>query len=300
MRVVRENAEFTAVLLVVFCMAVLGLTDNFVGFLSGEISVWQFLGMRACAALAAVAGWIWVTGGTVRAKNLRGVAARTLCYGIALFLYFAALGYVPIAEAAAGLFTAPMFIVLLSVLLYSERIGIFRIVAVIVGFIGVLVILRPFGGAFHIASLMPLAAGVFYAMGLIETRQRCAAEATSTLVFWFFCSQTIMGIAGMIFVAWFMGDGVSGFLTHPPVVPSASAIFWTLGTSVGAVIAITCQTRAYQMAQASTLSVFEYSFLVFACFWGWVLWQQSLDVWDIVGMVMIAMAGCIIAVRTTD
>ena len=70
---------------------------------------------------------------------------------------------------------------------------------------------------------------------------------------------------------------------------------WTVLSSLGALMAISSQTRAYQMADASVLSVFEYSFLIFASFWGWVLWEQALDIWDVIGMIMIATAGSGIA-----
>ncbi len=294
------NNTMKGALLVILCMFTLGVTDNFVKFFADELSVWQFHFVRGIMIAVFMGLYAAVTRATLRPKNVKIVALRSFLYGIGMFLYFGAIGTIPVSIAAAGLFLAPIFMLIFSTYLFRQPIGIYRIVAVLLGFGGVLMILRPFGTALDPVAILPVIGAVFYALAMIVTSTKCQDEGTVCLVFWFFMVLGLIGVIGMIVIAMTgLADSVpNSFLVRPVVMPTAAAWFWIFMQAVGSIIGISAQTKGYQMVEASTLSVFEYSFLLFASIWGWILWNETLGPWDILGMALIAVAGITIAYRS--
>jgi drug/metabolite transporter (DMT)-like permease len=287
----------------IFSFAVLiGLTDNLVRLIAPEVGVWQFHFTRSVMAGAVLLIAARPLGLRLRPKNLRPVVVRSVVQALAVMIYFGALAFLPVATAAAGLFTAPIFVLLISRFALGHRFGPVRVAAVAMGFVGVAMVLGPeaMGGA-SLAALFPVLAGVFYAVSVIATRQWCAGESTETLTMGFFLGLAAWGIVGMVVLAVLpipVPEGANGFVLRGWVWPSAYFLGWTLVQAVGALIAIAMSVRAYQMAEASRVSVFEYMALPAAAFWGWVLWDEQPLLLAVLGMGLIAASGILIALRS--
>jgi len=129
--------------MILTAMALMGLVDNYVVVIADTAGLWQFQVLRSSLALVLLATAARVAGWRLRPVSLPRVVARSAVVSAALMIYFAALALLPIAQAVAGLFTAPMFILLISIGLYGERVGAVRLGAVAAGFAGVLLVLRP-------------------------------------------------------------------------------------------------------------------------------------------------------------
>lgn len=285
--------------LMVGCMAIIGMIDNYVGVIAQEGGLWQFHFMRSamvCSALLVLSG---VFGWRIRPKSWRGVAVRSVCGAISMGVYFAALAFMPIAQVGAGLFTAPLFVLLFSVLFFGQTIGIWRIVAAVVGFAGVLMVLRLDFSALQVMAVLPMLAGITWAMTALSTRYLCEGEETVTLLFWFFFALGILGLSGLGLMAAGLDDGGS-FVTTGWRVPSFVFWKWTIIQAVFSMIAVGMLTRAYQVGETSYIAVFEYSFLIFASFWAWVLFGNLVDFWGMMGIVMIIVSGAVIALRSSD
>ena len=184
--------------LMVGCMAIIGLIDNYVTVIAGEGGLWQFHFMRSlmvCGLLIVIA---LVTGWRLVPKNWHGVAVRSICGAISMGVYFGALAFLPIAQVGAGLFTAPLFVLLLSVLFFGARIGVWRIVAAVVGFAGVMLVLKLDVSALEMVAVLPMLAGITWAMTALSTRYLCEGEATITLLFWFFFALGVLGLLGPV------------------------------------------------------------------------------------------------------
>ncbi|MDZ4135431.1 MAG: DMT family transporter, partial [Paracoccaceae bacterium] len=252
-------------------------------------------------AFAVVAVLAVPLGLRLRAQNLRAVLARSALHGGAMLIYFGALAFLTVAQVAAGLFTAPIFVLLISRFAFGHVIGPVRILAVAIGFAGVVLVLGP--SAMQGASLaagLPVLAGMLYAMGNIATREWCAEESAETLTCGFFAALGLLGILGLGALAVFpvpVPDGAAGFLQRGWVWPSGMFLFWTFVQAAGSLFAVGMMVRAYQLAEASRVSVFEYIVLPASAFWGWVIWEETLAPVAVLGMVLIAGAGGIIALR---
>ncbi|MDG1280597.1 MAG: DMT family transporter [Pseudorhodobacter sp.] len=280
---------------------IIGFTDNFVRLMAEETGLWQFHAIRSVMVLILVlaAGRIW--GFALRPRNWLRVAARSALHGTALLIYFGALGFMPVAQVAAGLFTAPIFVLLIAWLWQGQPIGPVRIVAVGLGFAGVLLVLGPeaMRGA-SLAALLPILAGFLYAVGNVATREWCAGESAATLALGFFVALGVMGFAGLaVLTIWptEAAPGAAGFIQRGWVTPSALFLGVTLLQAVGSLVGVSLLVRAYQIAEASRVSVFEYLNLPAAAMWGWLLWSEVLPPLALLGMALIAGAGALIALR---
>ena len=179
----------------------------------------------------------------------------------AYLLFYASLAELTVTVAAATFYTGPLIISMLGAAILSEPIGPRRIAAVVIGFVGVLVIVRPGAAEFQLASLMPLGAALCYAFGTIVTRWRCREEANFALSLVHNLLYANIGMLGVLILpllhipeaakaefpfllnAWLEVSGLSALL-----------MLLTAGTHL---LGILCTVSAYQMEDASRIAPFE-------------------------------------------
>lgn len=245
-----------------------------------EILFWR-QGLTIPIALA----WAMATGGLaqLRTDRPRTHAVRA-AYGVTgMILNFSAFIMLPLAEATTFGFTAPIFAVILSVILLKEKVGIYRSTAVALGFIGVVVIAQPGGG--HIQPLgaaVALGAAFMIALISIQVADLNRTEKPLTIVFWFAAVSTP-------FAALFL----------PFVGKAHDATTWALLAGIG-VIGTAGQfllTAALRYGTVSSVIVMDYSSLIWATLFGWLIWDQLPPTATWLGAPMIIAAGLVIAWR---
>ena len=295
------DRTLTAAGMILIYATVIGFGDNFVRVVAAEGGLWQFHATRTAMALGLVALLMRPLGLRLKPVRLGAVVARSTIHGISMLIYFGCLAFLPVAQVAAGLFTAPIFVLLISRFAYGHHIGPVRIAAVGVGFVGVILVLGPsaMSGA-SLAALLPVAAGALYALGNIATREWCAGESAETLLVAFFVALGVLGLAGLAVLAVVpieVPTGAAGFVQRGWVWPSGTFYFWTFVQAAGSLLGVGLMIRAYQIAAASRVSVFEYIILPASALWGWLIWGEVLLLSAGVGMGLIALAGGMIALR---
>lgn len=287
--------------LILIYALIIGFTDNFVQVIAREAGLWQFHATRSAMALPLLALAAPAIGLTLRARRWRAVAARSAIHGAAMVIYFGALAFLPVALVAAGLFTAPIFVLLISALAFGHRIGPVRILAVATGFVGVVLVLGPeVLGKASLAAILPVAAGALYALGNIATREWCEGEPAEVLLAGFFAALGVIGLAGMAVLSVFplpVPQGADGFLMRGPVWPGPEFWIWTFVQAAGSLLGVGLMIRAYQITDAGRASVIEYAILPASAFWAWMIWGQVLAPLAWLGMALIAIAGGLIALR---
>ncbi len=300
MTATKDQTLMAAGLISVYAF-VIGFTDNYVRVIAEEAGLWQFHFTRSCmtAVLLGIGVAIW--GFRVKPRSWRAVVARSAIHGSAMVIYFGALAFLDVALVAAGLFTAPIWVLLISRFAYGHAIGPVQVMAVALGFVGVILVLGPeaLGGA-SLAALLPIIAGALYALGNIATREWCGAESAQTLLAGFFGALGIIGAVGMVALTLFPLEvpvGPDGFLQRGPVWASGEFYFWTFVQAAGSLIGVGFMIRAYQITDASRASVLEYVILPASAFWTWVIWGKGLEPLAVLGMVLIVAAGTLIALR---
>ncbi len=292
------SAPVTAALAALAAMFIIGFIDNFVPLIAETHGLWQFHFVRAVMAIAVMVGVAWMTGATLRPISPRAVLLRNAFMSLAMLIYFGALAFLPIAEVAAGLFTAPIFVLILSALVFGSRIGPWHVLAVVIGFSGILLVLKPDVGGLRPVSFVPVLAGFLHACAGVVTRHLCRGEPVIPMLLGFFGFLGLWGALGMTALAAFGVTaplGADGFIARSWLPLTGGFLFWTAVQAAGSIVAVGLLIRAYQTAEASMVSVFEYSLLAFAALWAWILWGDTVDTAAVAGMVAISVAGELIA-----
>jgi drug/metabolite transporter (DMT)-like permease len=197
-------------------------------------------------------------------------------------LFITSLRYLPIAEATATSFAAPLLITALSVPFLGERVGPRRWAATFIGLLGVLVVVRPGTRDFQPAAILALLAALGWASAVVATRKTSAAdEATTTL--------TYAAVVGCLVL--------SALVTFVWITPSLSVI--ALGTLIGcaATTGHWLIVVAFRYADASVLAPFTYTQLVWSAVLGIVLFGAVPDAWTVIGSTVIGLSGLYTAHR---
>ena len=299
---VAEDRPGRAAALMVLALFMLGFQDSIVKLTSDEVSLWQFQTIRAAINLTLLILLTRIIWGTKcpPPKRVWVVALRSLFLVGAMLCFFSGVPFLSLANIAAGLYVFPLFVALLSALLLGEKVGPQRIGAIVVGFSGTLLILKPGTEGFQLVSLMPIGAALCYAAMILTTRRLCREESPVTLSFGVGITFLTAGVAGLVlFSLLFKPEQASEW---PYQLTGWHDIAWWV---VGLIATCSCLNltanimlaRAYQSAEASWLAPFDYSYIVFATFWGYVFWQHVPDPLTFLGMAMIASAGAFVAWR---
>ncbi|WP_299547062.1 DMT family transporter [uncultured Tateyamaria sp.] len=303
MAVTPTYHPMAAALNMVGAMCVIGAIDIYVAVIAQTISLWQFLIMRLLLAAPIVLALSALGFGTLRPRRVGAVAFRSTLIATGMFCYFGALAFMPIAMALAGLFTSPIFVLLLTACVLRQRIGAWRIVAVAVGFVGILVVLGPSGGSLGWIAMLPVLGGILYASGVVATRALCDGESTLTLLLGIFVAQGLLGTVVLGVITLLdpqVGAGGMAFLTRGWIWPIGEAWPYLLVQVFGSVLGVGLLNRAYQLGEASHVAVFEYSIMIFGPFFGWLLLGQPVTWLQGAGIALIVLAGVIIAVRSRE
>ena len=195
---------------------------------------------------------------------------------------FIGLTYLPLAEATAIGFVAPLFITILSFPILKEKVGIHRWIAILIGFTGVIIIIRPGGEFWQFVSIMPLLGAIFFALFQIFTRLLSGTEKTFTTLFY-------TGLGGL---GW-----SSLIVPFVWVVPSQIHIIVFLATGILGALAHLCMINAFDYAQASLLAPYNYTKLIWVTIFGYLIFEDipSLEMW--IGSGVIVSAGLYVLYR---
>ncbi len=292
--------------LMIFALMLLGLQDALIKFTSGMLSLWQFQLIRSSLNLLLVlilARMIW---GTSRPAPKRwwAVMLRSFFLVVTMVFFFAGIPFLSLAEIAAGLYVYPLYIAVLSGVFLGERVGPRRVFAILAGFVGTLLILKPGTDSFRLVNLLPVIAALWYALTVMSTRKLCREESPVTLAFGVAITFLAAGLVGTLALSTSVVSHALG--TWPEQWPYLFSGWrdipmWVVGLimccSLLNVTANISLSKSYQSAESSWLAPFDYSYLIFATFWGFVFSGTIPDNWTFAGMSLIAAAGIFVAWR---
>lgn len=298
-----EDRPGLAAGLMLTALAMLAVQDGLARLAGQHISFWQFQAMRASGNIVLLTAFAWLAmgGAPRRPRNWLAVSARCLIMVLATVFFFGGIPRVTIVEMAAGLYTYPIFVTLLSGAFLGEKIGARRIGAVLVGATGAMLILQPGGEEFSPVRMMPVGAGFCYALNVIVTRRWCRGENAITMALGIALSFVVIGTAGCLWLGLYPASPTFRetfpFLGHGWRAAAPWVVGITLACSVMNASANVMLTKAYQSAESSWLAPFDYTYLIFAAIAGIVLFATWPGPWQVVGMTLIAAAGVVTAWR---
>jgi S-adenosylmethionine uptake transporter len=197
-------------------------------------------------------------------RAIVGVAA------IALFTY--GLIFVPLAEVTVFSFTQPLFFMPLAIIFLREKVSFGRWIAVILGFVGILVMIDPASPHFSFYVFFPMTAAFLFATLDLMAKKMVSNESTLTLLFYFALGTTIAGFIPALMV-W--------------KTPDLRELFWLFALGAGANLIQVCLFKAFSATEASSLAPFRYVELIFSAFFGFFLFSESIKMKTLLGAAII-------------
>ena len=298
-----EDRPGLAAGLMLTSLMMLAMQDALARLAGEHISFWQFQMVRASSNTVLLLAFAWFMMGGLprRPKRPFAVAARVAMMVLATLFFFGGIPKVTIVEMAAGLYTYPIFVTVLSAIFLGERVGPMRVAAVLVGAAGAMLILQPGGEDFELIKLMPVGAGLAYGCNVIITRRWCRGENAVTMSISIAGTFVVIGTVGCLVLAY--NPTSEGFRETFPYLAFGwrDAVAWvfaaTLACSVLNASANVLLTKAYQSAESSWLAPFDYTYLIFAALMGVLIFGNVPGPWQVLGMGLIASAGIFTAWR---
>ncbi|MDZ5696424.1 DMT family transporter [Chelativorans sp. M5D2P16] len=283
-----EGAAGSTQAILVMCAGVLCLVlnDSLAKWLMDHYAPLQIIFLRNLIALPLVTIMVVsVAGRAALPTRHPGLHLMRGAFSVfAALCFFLSIRALPLAEATSLIFAAPLFITALSVPLLREHVGLRRWTAVIVGFIGVLIIVRPGAATFQTASLLVLCAAMLYALMMISARWIARDESVWTTMFYIVLFPMLIS-GGLSWTEW-----QTPSLAHLPFFVAIAIV-----GSAGIVLI----TQAFRLAPAAIVAPFDYTALLWASLIGWLVWSEVPDGWTYAGAAVIIASGIYIVFRET-
>ena len=270
-----------------------GLMAIFIRLASADMPTWEIAFFRvAFGFLILLTVLIWPLRtqprpvhaflASVRTRQLPRYLLRGAIGVAAMFCGFWAIAHLPLAQAIALNYSSPIFVTIAAILMLGERVRARRWAAVIAGFIGVLVIVRPYSQAFSVQSLVAVAAAVLSALVAVQIKQLSAIDKADTIVFWTYALWVPMTLLPTLFV-WKTPQGIDWlWLVMAGLMGTAGQLLWT---------------RALKLGEVSALTPISFTQLPVVTLAGWLLFDEIVDTPTMLGAGIILASTLYIARR---
>jgi S-adenosylmethionine uptake transporter len=305
----RQNVAGLGIVFVLIGVFSISINDLLIKQLSGGYPLHQIVFVRSGIGIVFSLMIVQFEGGwgILRTNHPWLHTARGVLIVIANMTFFVALAVLPLADATALFFAAPLFITLLAIPVLGEKVGPLRLTAVAIGFAGVVIMQRPWADSStldvsRIVLLLPVLSALTYAMNQLLTRKLgISSKASAMSVYiqatFIVVSVTFFLVAGDGRFAQGATNGAILFLLRAWVCPAQSDIWVFVGLGVNSAIIGYCLSQAYRLADAATIAPFEYVGLPLAVIWGFVVFGDVpvFEVW--IGIALILGSGLFVFLR---
>lgn len=287
------------------CAGVLAFTfqDLIIKGISATYPAHEIVFIRTLLALPIALLIVMLEGGfkRLRTNRLGAHCVRGVMLFLAYTTYYLGIAALPLAMAVAISFAAPLFITALAGPLLGEKVGKIRWLAVLLGFVGVIIVMKDGLGQLEWAVLLPVLSALFYALAQLHGRHIGATESGATMSFYVNVAFLVLsGLAGAI-----IGNGSFAEWSHPSLAfllrawswPTPHDLLLMLGCGAAATVGIYCLGQGYRLAEANLAAIFEYTALPWAILWGYLFFAQLPGYSTLAGVGLVIAAGIVIAVR---
>jgi len=278
----RDNSKL-GIALMLLAILMFSLNDVLGKHLVASYSVGLLLLIRSAAGLVILAPFIFKAGWRCLFDISRPklMLARVCLTALEIFCFYYAVGYMPLADTMTFWMAAPIYVAALSPLLLGERVGWRRWTAILIGFVGVLIALRPSSETLTLPALVAILGSVSFSFMMI-TGRALRKSSDVAMVFWPNFGVTLLGFAALPW-ANTMPTPIDFLLLSLLGIFALGAHFLT--------------NRSLVLADAATVTPYQYTLLVWATIFGWLVFNETPRITTIIGAVVIVVSGLFIFVR---
>ncbi len=296
LRVNGDNIQL-AIFAIICGVLALSLGDAMIKQFSAEFALWQIFVLRSLISVPVLIVIIKFRRRFVSLLpvHLGWTVVRSLMLTFQWVAYYIALPHVELSIAAASFYTLPLFITLFAALFVGEEVGFRGWIAVFMGFVGVLLVLRPQADDFNAYALLPLVAAILYASAMVLTRAKCRDEIALVLSFNLNVTMFVVGLMATALV-WLWGLSDSLVETYGYLLGNWSFMgireWMTMsGLAVAIIIGSVAAAIAYQAGPSSVVAPYDFFYVGFATIWGILFFSEAPDAMTATGMGLIVAAG---------
>ena len=277
------NNNIMGIIFMTLGMFCLSVNDVVVKGLNISFPVWEIIFFRAFSGILVSFGLIFMFGwkSLKTKKPIRHFVRAFSAVGCVVF-YFFGLKFLLLSENIAIVHSAPIFAALLAVPILGERLGIHRISAIVIGFIGVIIIVKPGTDVFKLVSILPLISALFMASVYLSTRSLMNTDSSIAIIFYYSLALLITSIV---------------FLPNDFAIPNIVQLIPLMSLGVTGSLGHYFMSQAAKNAEVVVISPFEYSSFIFVGIMGYIFYNEVPSISIIIGGILIILGGVYIAYR---
>ncbi len=277
------NNNIMGIIFMTLGMFCLSVNDVVVKGLNISFPVWEIIFFRAFSGILVSFGLIFIFGwkSLKTKKPIRHFVRAFSAVGCVVF-YFFGLKFLLLSENIAIVHSAPIFAALLAVPILGERLGIHRITAIVIGFIGVIIIVKPGTDVFKLVSILPLISALFMASVYLSTRSLMNTDSSIAIIFYYSLALLITSIV---------------FFPSDFAMPNIVQLIPLMSLGVMGSLGHYFMSQAAKNAEVVVISPFEYSSFIFVGIMGYIFYNEVPSISIIIGGILIILGGVYIAYR---
>ncbi len=297
------SVDRLGIILIIAGMSLFSIQDLLVKLLAEHGSLLQIYVLRGVIGGLVILGYLYMTGRPIKFGTAYPVLTviRSTFFFIGFMSFYIALSLLPIAEATALFFISPLFITLLSWFFLNYQVGLYRLSAIIIGFIGTGLIVKPSTTSFEWAYVLPIVTAFTYSVSMMIAKHTRDQDTVFQQTIHMYIGSIFYGFL-ILFVINGLGlsfDGVRGleYVFRPWSFTDIMILGAITTISVVGTIGMILLISAYRIAQPPVIAPFEYTLLVVSIIVGYVAFGEVPDQYSIIGMIMIVLCGLFIFIR---
>ena len=277
------NNNIMGIIFMTLGMFCLSVNDVVVKGLNTSFPVWEVIFFRAFSGILVSFVLIFIFGwqSLKTKKPIRHFVRAFSAVGCVIF-YFFGLKFLLLSENIAIVHSAPIFAALLAVPILGERLGIHRVTAIVIGFIGVIIIVKPGTDVFKLVSILPLISALFMASVYLSTRSLMNTDSSIAIIFYYSLALLITSIV---------------FFPSDFVMPNIVQLIPLMSLGVTGSLGHYFMSQAAKNAEVVVISPFEYSSFIFVGIMGYIFYNEVPSISIIIGGILIILGGVYIAYR---
>jgi len=277
------NKKLLGILLMTLGMFCLSVNDMTYKNLTINFPVWEAIFFRAFSGSIISIFLVYSSGiGSIKTKKPIRHFVRAFSAVACVVLYIFGIKYLLLSENIAIAHSAPIIAALLAVPILGEKIGIHRIFAIVIGFIGVLIIVKPGTDLFYLKSLLPIGSAFFMAAVYLSTRSLMNTETSTSIVFYYSFALLFTSII---------------FFPSDFIIPDAFNLTLALSLGVMGSFGHYFMSQAARHADVAVTSPFEYTSFIFVGFMGYLFFNEIPSNSVVIGAILIIISGIYVAYR---
>ena len=291
------------ILLIILGMSIFSIQDVLIKYLSNTTSVFQIFFVRSIIGLLVISAFLSFTKQKIIFKSEYPILTliRVVLFFSAFLAFYVSLSRLSLAVANTLFFTSPFFITIFSMIFLKEKIGIRRWLAIIIGFVGVIIVMNPKIDNLNLFYLLPVYCALAYALSMIIIKYTSDKDSVYAQIFHLYISALIMSSL----ISLFIGDGSLNIYDDPALqfllrewylsYNNNTIFLFVIGLS-GA-IGFFCLHQAYRISSPPSIAPFEYVLILWSISLGWLVFGDVPDARSFIGIIIIIGSGLYIFFR---